>query len=357
MANSKKHSNVMPIGIDLGSESIKIAQMRYHNGQPSLAAASVTEIPDHARNDSLGRLEFFSRSIPEAIASGGFKGKECVVSLPASTAFVRHLKIPRLDAKSTQAAVMRAAQDVLSYPVSQALIKYIVTGDVYHEGETRQEIILIAIPETTMEAHLDMLHKAKLKVVAVSIEPLAIIECFGNIFDWAAGDDDSIMYVDMGYSSTQVVVGHGKNLVFVRNIERGSKGIIEAICEDKEVTENEALEVYNNAIKAGPDSSEYNELLPLITPWLETVGDLLDKSLLYYQSVYRKAGAGKVLFTGGLSSDRRLCQMLAQRLNLPAQVGDPGAGLADGVQLLEMLGITSPMMAVSMGLSLGDWEM
>ena len=64
-----------------------------------------------------------------------------------------------------------------------------------------------------------------------------------------------------------------------------------------------------------------------------------------------------MVLAGGQAYDKRLCQSLAERLNLPAQIGDPlvrigrvaGAGLQIGLDRRE----PQPQWAVAVGLSLG----
>jgi Tfp pilus assembly PilM family ATPase len=58
---------------------------------------------------------------------------------------------------------------------------------------------------------------------------------------------------------------------------------------------------------------------------------------------------------GGQAHNKRLCQSIAQRLNLPAQVGDPLAGLQRSSQSQQVLAESGPCpaWAVAVGLSLG----
>jgi len=86
------------------------------------------------------------------------------------------------------------------------------------------------------------------------------------------------------------------------------------------------------------------------------VGEIT-KCLRYYESVFPTRSIERAIFLGGEALDRRLCQRVARRLNLPAQIGDPlarvsrprasgGPGPLDGRQM-------QPAWAVAVGLSLG----
>ena len=64
-----------------------------------------------------------------------------------------------------------------------------------------------------------------------------------------------------------------------------------------------------------------------------------------------------MIFVGGQAHDKRLCQSVAKRLHLPAQVGDPMAGIKRLNQAGVAFGLDtrqpSPSWAVAVGLSLG----
>ncbi len=90
---------------------------------------------------------------------------------------------------------------------------------------------------------------------------------------------------------------------------------------------------------------------------LRTMADELTQCLRYYESVFRNSSVERAVFVGGGAYDKRLCQSLAQRLNLSAQIGDPLMGLkcASGATLSPGMDRRAPQpnWAVAVGLSLG----
>ena len=83
----------------------------------------------------------------------------------------------------------------------------------------------------------------------------------------------------------------------------------------------------------------------------------MSKCVRYHESIFRNRPVERAIFLGGQAYDKRLCQALAQRLNLPAQIGDPllrvkrldDAILNEGSDQRE----PQPDWAVAIGLSLG----
>jgi Tfp pilus assembly PilM family ATPase len=93
---------------------------------------------------------------------------------------------------------------------------------------------------------------------------------------------------------------------------------------------------------------------------LDSLADELTQCVRYYDSVFHNQGIERAIFLGGQANDKRLCQTIAQRLNLPAQIGDPlvrigstqAGDLNAGLDRRE----PQPRWAVAVGLSLGALE-
>ncbi|MCK5113823.1 MAG: pilus assembly protein PilM [Phycisphaerae bacterium] len=345
---------MMPIGVDLGSASVKLVQLCGVKDGVELAACGAVDIPVSYRENSFERMGYLAKHIPQVLRSGGFKSRKCVLGIPAENTFVRHIKIPRTDAKNTELAIRRGIQSELPYPSQEAVIRHVVAGEVYCDGEIRQEIIVVAIPLETMDAYLDMARRAGLKVVGVNIESLAIVECFANLFPWGSNPEHTALYIDLGSVSTQVVIAKGKNVVFARNLTCGSRDIDELIVKGMDVAEDKIDEFRIDAQKKKLPSETEQQIYELVQPWVSDVHHSIEQCMLYYKSVFRETHVDRLIFTGGQAMDNRLCQMLAKRLNLPAHIGDPMMGLrtsgcASGA--VDFKQTPRPGLAVGIGLS------
>lgn len=348
--------DLLPIGVDLGSSSAKLVQLRSVKGRYELAAYASIDIPAHIRRDPIGRLGFFSHRIPRALKSGGFKGHKCILGLPAENTFVRHVKIPPMEAAAAESAVLRAAQRELPYPVNEAVIRHIIAGEVYSDGETKLEVIVVAIPMSTMDAYLSMTSRTGLEVAGVNIEPMAIVECFSRLLDGEHDAETPVLYVDLGATSTQVVIAHGSAVVFARNMPRGGLQVDQALSEalDLPLDTVRSLRQHPELMDV-PDGESAEEILSrCVKPWLTAMEGEIDRCLNYYSQIFRSSkGVQRVIFTGGGAQDKMLCQGIARALHLPAQIGDPLVGLsvARGVEI-DVGDGGKPDLAVSVGLSL-----
>jgi type IV pilus assembly protein PilM len=236
-------------------------------------------------------------------------------------------------------------------------VRHIVAGDVVGDGEVKQEVIAVAAARSALEAYLRMAKRAGLDVVGVNIEPCAIVECFSRLFRRSADAARTILYIDMGAVSTQVVLAHGNRIVFARNLLTAGDRLDQAVADGLKIPIEQVRGMRHQLLNGKDDTGAEDALYNLLDPALDALAEELTQCLRYYESVFRNQSVERAIFLGGQAKDKRLCQAIAKRLNLPAQVGDPlarvtrveGAGLAIGLDRRE----PQPNWAVAVGLSLG----
>ncbi|MCD4823561.1 MAG: pilus assembly protein PilM [Phycisphaerae bacterium] len=317
---------ILPIGVDLGSSAAKLVQLCHVRDHTELLACSTISIPKHLRTDQLGRLDYLAKHLPQTIKKQKFKGKKCVLALPASDTFVRHIRVNKRDMKEINTAVIKAVRVELPYPVDEAVLRHIPAGDVYEGGEVRQEVIVVAMPLSTLKAYLNLFTRIGLDVLSVSVEQVALVHCF-SVLMGSDEEEATTLFLDMGNAGTQVTIAQGDHIKFSRNLHGGADHLNRAIGQAVNISPDE-VQLMRQDLQYGKDiGSTGAEIQRWIDLWLDGIYGDIENCIRYYEAAFRKHDLERVVFTGGQSQDRKLCENLAQRLNLPAQIGDVAAML------------------------------
>ena len=347
----------LPIGVDLGTSETKLAQLRHLEGQTELiAAGSVAVCPANDGSNSQ-RLSQLAKAIKDIMGKQPFKGRQAVLSIPAAETFVRHIKIPRVAPDDVAQTVKWELDGKLPYPVEESVIRQVVAGDAYGEGESKLEVIAVAARRKTVEDYLAMARKAHLDVLGINIEPCAIAECFSRLFRRQDDQKRTILFIDMGWASTQVVLTRGSQLVFARNLLSGGKDLDAAVAEGMGIGVQKVCQLRRQAQTDTPPD-EADQLYQFMDEPLRRITDELSQCLNYHEAVFRnESSVERAIFIGGQAFDKKLCQSIAQRLNLPAQIGDPlvRVNRAPGCCPQDQMDQREPQpnWAVAVGLSLG----
>ncbi len=352
-------SNARPIGLDIGTSMVKMAQLRFAQDTYEIVGVGQAEIPDSLVTQNAAYYKKLSEIIGQLHRSQGFRGKNCVLAIPARDTFLRHLKMANTPDGDINGALLSEFAGKLPYPVEEAIIQHVVAGEIYDDGEAKQEIIAVAANRKTVEAYLKAINKAGLEVVGVNIEACAIVECFSRLFQRTADSGRTTLFIDIGASSTQVVLSHGPGLAFAHNLKRGAMQLDQALEKALDISAEKAHEMrlgMTNKTNAIPEVSP-DQIYRLLDEPLGLLTEELTQCLRYYESAFPNRTIERAIFVGGQACDKRLCQVIAQRLNLPAQIGDPllrftyAEGADTGLELGDDK--PHPALAVAVGLSLG----
>lgn len=220
-----------PIGIDFGTDTLRVAQVALANGEMKVIAAATADIPGHVRNDAPARLAFLTSTLREILVGNGFRGRQVVVGLPASALSMVHVRVPMLEGDALAKAVPLEARGKLPYDPSHAVVRHLVAGEIYHGQERKLEAIVLASPRAIVEHLLAAVARAKLDVVGMNVEPLALMDCFAGHARRREDKDATLMYVDIGASGSRAVISREGHIMFARGIAIGGDHFTRAVSQ------------------------------------------------------------------------------------------------------------------------------
>jgi len=372
-----------PIGIDFGSDGLRMAQVEALASPAAgkagatdfkLVAAARADVPAYLRDDPSARFDFFARTVRELWAQGNFRGRRAVLSLPASMMSMCHLRLPRMEDDALKKALPWEARGKLPYDPSRALLRHLVAGDIYQDSEQRSEVILIAAVRDSVNQFLDAAAKAKLDVVGMNVEPKALVDCFSNVYRRKSDAETTCCFVDIGCCATRAVIARGGQILFGRIVPVGGDHFTSAVAnalklsvEDAKILRIKQCQAETlaagSALTPGPDdpaSGPLPEAGRIDQACREPVAKLVEELALcrhYHEATFPNLPVGRLIFVGGEARQRGLCQQIARGLDLAAQVGDPLARMGRISDIGPETGIDrrlpQPDWAVAIGLSTG----
>lgn len=366
-----------PVGVDFGSETLRMAQVGSSDGEYTLAAASCIQIPMGARKDSLARMQFLAETCRPTFLKGRFSGRQIVIGIPATLMHVVHLRVPKMDDESLLKALPWELKGKVPLEPSKALLRHVIAGEIFQDQETKLELIVMAVQRDTVSQFIRIAEAARLEVIGLQPEPKAILDCFRNIFKRKADMDPTTMYIDIGFSATRVMVSCGEELQFLRFIPIGGDQFNYAASVALKVPVHEArTRRIQQAETPGLDASAIAAVDPIMDPMMakrlaergiieEACRDPLERLLnelelcrRYHEATFPNRPIDRIVFVGGEALQRVMCQQIAKRLGIAAQLGDPMVrlGRTSKVPVESGLDVSKPQpaWAVAVGLSIGQ---
>lgn len=388
-----------PIGVDFGSDCLRLAQVQVMDKEHRLIAAACADVPSHVRNDPAQRLQFFIDTTRDLLAQGNFRGREAILALPISSMYIQHLRMPRMDDAETKKALPWEARGKLPFDPNAMILRHVVAGEVYQDSEAKHEVVVMAAAKELVNQLLNSAARAKLDIVGMNVEPKAMVDCFQHIYRRKTDASATSCFVDIGSAASRAVIARGGKILFARIVPIGGNHLNRAVASALHLSVEEAklLRIQLGAKTAEPEDpqtkrnlnetavSEDNSFAVLpqeeqrtdnlavatrqtATPQMEHVEQAcrepvsrlveeLDMCRRYYETTFPNAPVDRLIFIGGEARQRVLCQTIAQELGLAAQIGDPlvrmgrvsDVGFESGIDRRQ----PQPGWAVAIGLSMG----
>jgi type IV pilus assembly protein PilM len=229
-----------PIGVDFGSDCLRMAQVQWTGSEYKLIAAASADVPSHLRIDPNGRLNYFTETIRDLLAQGDFKGRSAVLGLPAAWMHIQHLRMPKLDEESLRKALPFEARGKLPIDPGAALLRHLIAGDVYQDQEPKTEVIVMAAKRDLVNQFLASAARSKLDVVGMNVEPKALLDCFNFVYRRKGDSEITQCFVDIGCGATRAMIARGGEILFARVIPIGGDHFNRAVSQALKITADDA---------------------------------------------------------------------------------------------------------------------
>ena len=323
MVNWLSRQRCGPIGVDIGSRSVKLLQ--FDAARTRVHDAACWDLPPEPATKPERQDERVVEAIRHAREGRNFRGRDAVLCLGAGNLFVQNIRVSPATGDELTKIVQFEAAGRLPFASERAEIRYIEADDVKQGDTIRREVILLACYRPSLDRMLSVAEQAGLRAAAIDVEPTAVLRCYRRQF---RRDDDAqrrMMFVTIGASSTVAVIARGADTMFVKYIDLGGRHFDEAVARHLKMApaDASALRRHNGDRRADERDPEIvRSVNESVRPVLDKLTHELSLCLRYYSVTFRGQPLAQMVLGGGEATDA-LAQWLAARLDLPCAVGDP----------------------------------
>ena len=312
-----------PIGIDVGSRSVKLLQLSADRTE--VVEAACWELPPGPEGEPDRSPASVAEAVCRAREGRGFRGREAVLCLGAGDLFVQNLRVPQAGGNELTRIVCAEAAGRLPFDVGEAEIRYLEADNVRQGDSVRREVILLACRRTVVEQLMSLAEEAGLVPVALDVEPSALLRCYARQYRRDVDQQRRAMFVNVGGSNTTVVIARGSDAMFVKYIDVGGRHLDAAVARHLKMDLVDAAGLRRHhgdrrADQRDPDVSR--GIHESIRPVLDRLATELSMCVRYYSVTFRGQPLASAVLGGGEAS-QALAELLAGRLDIACELGDP----------------------------------
>ncbi len=328
-------SQTLPVGIDIGRDSLKLLQLELVEDKRLVArAAARLEVPTDLPPGAGERIAWAGAALRRQLLRPPFVGRSAVIVIPRDLIHLKSFRLPPMPAAEIQAAVEFEASHLFPFPPEQATIRCIPAGEVRQGNDTLQEVIVMAVRNADIDAILERMHAAGMRVESLDVEPCALFRCVERFVRRREDEQEVHVLVDIGHAGTQVVIGRGREISFMKIIEIGGSHLNDAVAKRLEIGQAEARDLRRRFIDqprepGGPDSPDAvrQAVCSAIRADCERLAREVALCLRYQSVTFRGWRPARVRMLGGESCDPMLQSAFASAMTIPVEVARPLAAI------------------------------
>ena len=323
MAAWLKKRRTGPIGVDIGSHSVKLVQLDVEGAE--IWESARWELPRTVAADSNALDQIVVDAIRQAREGRNFRGREAVFCLGAPALFVQNIRVPQTTAEDLPKVVRMEVAERLPFDAAKAEIRFLETVEVRQANGTRREVVVLACPQIAIDRLLDIAEQSALTPTAIDVAPAAMLRAYVRQFRRDDDRESLAMFVNLGASTSVAVIGRGADVMFVKYLGVGGRHFDEAVAKHlhMDLAEAAALRKQHSDRRADQHDPEVAQTMSeAVRPVVEQLAAELALCIRYHSVTFRGLRLSQLVLSGG-EANQSLADWLAPRLDLTCDVGDP----------------------------------
>src|ERR1035437_7971535 len=190
-----------PIGVDVSNHSVRLLQFGRKGGQVALQAAANGELDSIVGQQT--QTDRVAAALKQALASGKFRGNRAVLSLPPMAIHSKSVRLPQMPDADLAQALQWEAKDRFGFELEGGRIVWFRAGEIRRGTEAKDELLLFAVQEPALTAHVDALTSVGLSIQAIDLAACALYRGTQRTVRQGA---EVTAILDVGYSGSQFII-------------------------------------------------------------------------------------------------------------------------------------------------------
>lgn len=343
------------LGIDIGSSSIKIAELKNEGGKIKLLTYGFSESFNDLDQASPKEIAAIINKICQ---EAGTTSRKAISALPTFSVFSSILNLSGVGKKDLPSAINWEAKKVIPLPLEEMILDWKKIANV-DEGEAglpagqisnkdNIKILLTGAPRTLVKKYIEIFRDAQINLSSLETETFALIRSLlGN-------DKSVIMIVEIGAKTSSFNIIDQNIPILNRSIDIGGWTITKVISNNLNIGLERAEQFKYDLGISSIDSAD-NTIPKTILESISPIVNEIKYALNLFQNKSNKK-VDKIILSGGSALLINFTSYLSKILNINVLTGDPWAKVSCPVELKPLLDEVAPRMSIAVGLALRGME-
>lgn len=358
----KSSGNGSVIGVDIGSSSIKVVQLKNDNGIAVLETYGSVSLGAYVQDSYQGQSvnpthDQTLQAVGDLLRESNITTLESAVAIPSASSLVFLLELPStISQKDFANVIPLEARRYIPVPITEVSIDWwMIPHDEVSEGNEDSEqgtqtvsqrptrVLVAAIHNDALARFQEVVQDAKLQTEFFEIE------MFSNVRSCIGQDLSTIVLIDFGASKTKVSVVYRGVIQDFHSINRGSQDLTRVLSAGLNLPLPKAEEIKR---KFGlMENTQYPNTPSIISGSLEYTISEINSLILSYEKKYNQS-INSIILTGGGSALPGLVEYMSKRFPSKVSKSDPFSRVKTPAFLDPILKEVGPEFGPALGLAI-----
>lgn len=308
-----------PIGIDIGTSCIKLAQTTRRGDR--VIEAVRWELGSRA--DATGKkgdeaTRQVIDSLQAALSGRQFQGRQAIYCLGADQIKILNVRLFNVDPGHVGTALRSEIASRLQFSISEAEIRRLEVPNV--SGEGVREFIVFVCHRSAITRIIRIAEAIDIEPVAIDIEPAAALRCTDFFRRRSVDRQERFIYLNIGFSQTLLAIFEGNCPLFIKYLPFGGARFSQSLAKWLAISFDEAHEMRRNnddRVLERRDAEVNQTILTAMRPTLESMLNEIAMCIRYHSVSFRGKALSRLIVGGG-EANQEIVSLLAQ--SFPQQV-------------------------------------
>jgi type IV pilus assembly protein PilM len=351
------------VGIDIGSNSIKLVELKGSPTRWSLAKYAISEIPSGS-TEKLSpeeRRMVVTSALKSVVSTARISTKKVATSVSGNAVIVRYVKFPRMNPSDLEKTIQFEAEPYIPFDIREVNISTHILGDVMEDGQPKMETVLVGAKKELLQERLEIIEGAGLKLLIIDVDAFAL----ENAYEISRNKQgaETVMLLNLGATTSNINILENGASKIVRDIFIAGNSLTEAIQKNLQVDYSEAENLKKEhgltltreeeelESIAAKDETKIQVSTILMAVIRELVGEVR-RSIDYYQAqTGGEKGLDRIILSGGTSRLKNLDRFFSDELGLRIDMNNPFEGIDTARVPDRDLQEMAPLFPVAVGLA------
>jgi type IV pilus assembly protein PilM len=348
------------VAVDIGSHSIKVAQLSLGKKEPELLNFGIIEQEAESIVEGvIKKPDEISDALSRLLKAEKIETKFTVSSLSGEAVIVKKIKVREMSQEDFQDRLSEEVDQYIPFDIDDVSLSFQILGPIEPDesdpdsdelsdpSEPQMGVLLVAVQKEIIDSRMDVLTAAGLRPVIMDLDVFAIVNALNLQADmWHAG---SVALIDLGDSYTHMNILSNGVTYLSRDIPIGGGSITHKLMSKYDTPAKEAM-----TMKLGilPSQNKAEEVVATIKKSFEKILEEIGNTFEQYNMTHSHP-LNKIILSGGGALIPGISHHIADHFKVPTEILDPLQSLRFNPKQFDTDAINAlaPLSTVAIGLA------